>query len=224
MWPIILNCESNYARNFLTDPDLSIHSFIHELKCWNELKPKCFCLRPSYLRSYVVPAIYVHVNKPSSPKKKIAYRNLRSINIDDFRQDIVNLDLLLSPSVSLTSLCDQYDIVLMSILDSHAPEWSKTIYIEKACSALIYWWHCLHENYIRRKLERRWSQTKLSVDQQLHSDQCLLINNLVFSTKMQYYSNLLDDAGSDHICSFLKPLTDFYAKNLKYFIHPVHHH
>ena len=29
-------------------------------------------------------AIYIHVNKPSCPKKKIAYRNLRSINIDDF--------------------------------------------------------------------------------------------------------------------------------------------
>ena len=55
----------------------------------------------------------------------------------------------------------------------------------------------MHKNYIHRKLEHQWLQTKLSVNQLLYSDHCLLGNNRIF-WKMQYYSNFIDNAGSDH--------------------------
>ena len=49
----------------------------------------------------------------------------------------------------------------------------------------------------RRRLERRWRKSKLSVDRQLFIDQSNFVKKLIFEAKMNYYSNLISDAGSD---------------------------
>lgn len=49
----------------------------------------------------------------------------------------------------------------------------------------------------RRRLERRWRLSKLSVDRKAFVDQCKLVKNLVFNAEMNFYSTLISYAGSN---------------------------
>ena len=101
--------------------NLSVQStqspFCHIITRSNENTASCFSVYDPVISDQMVVHCNLHVNKPSCPKRKITYPTLRSINMDDFRQDIVNADIFLSPGVSLTSICDQYDTVLTSSCD-----------------------------------------------------------------------------------------------------------
>ena len=44
----------------------------------------------------------------------------------------------------------------------------------------------------KRKIERPWHKPQLPANRKLFVDQCLLVNNLVHSAKMKYYSSLIE--------------------------------
>ena len=92
-------------------------AFCHIITRSNENTASCFSVYDPVISDQMVIHCNLHVNKPSCPKRKITYPTLRSINMDDFRQDIVNPDIFLSPGVLPTSICDQYDTVLTSSCD-----------------------------------------------------------------------------------------------------------
>ena len=98
------------------------------------------------------------------------------------------------PETVLAELSDQYDSVLSSILDKHAPLQTKTVIQHPA--APWYSEEIATEKTQRRKLERRWRHSGLLTDRQEYVRQCLLLKNLIFTTKMDCYSSLID-IGSD---------------------------
>ena len=59
--------------------------------------------------------------KASFKRKEIAYRNLKRINFDRFREDIINSALMESDALSLDDLIGQYNTTLTSLLNDHAP-------------------------------------------------------------------------------------------------------
>ena len=86
--------------------------------------------------------------KPTIPKKKItAYKKLRSVNAEDFRSDVTNSSLCLSPHPSLPDLCHQYDTVLSTILD-----WS-------SCSSTVQLNYAATSHRKPEKPYPRWSST-----------------------------------------------------------------
>ena len=56
-----------------------------------------------------------------SDKKTVTFRNLKTIDLDAFQQDIRNSDLHTNPACNATDLGDQYFSELRAILDRHAP-------------------------------------------------------------------------------------------------------
>ena len=79
-------------------------------------------------------------------------------------------------------LCDQYDEVLSSILDDHAPLLTKTIIQRLAAS----WYNediAVHKS-IRRQFEQRWRRSGPQVDRQVYIDQCQLVKVLVSTAKI----------------------------------------
>ena len=54
---------------------------------------------------------------------RIKYRSgkINKIDYESYHSDIVISDLIKKPEKSLSALCQQYDLVLSSILDKHAP-------------------------------------------------------------------------------------------------------
>ena len=67
------------------------------------------------------------IKRPPKAKLTISSRKLRTIDPDNLRRDIRSSALYNSPSQDITELCDQYDSVLLSILDKHAPLRTKII-------------------------------------------------------------------------------------------------
>ena len=60
-------------------------------------------------------------------KEKISFRKINKINYESFHSDILSSDLIKKPEKDLSALCQQYDSVLSSILDKHAPVSTKTL-------------------------------------------------------------------------------------------------
>ena len=54
-------------------------------------------------------------------KEKILFRKINKIDYESFHSDILSSDLIEKPEKDLSALCQQYDSVLSSILDKHAP-------------------------------------------------------------------------------------------------------
>ena len=50
----------------------------------------------------------------------------------------------------------------------------------------------------RRKLERHWRKTKLTVHQQLYKDKCKQVRSLITSAKMEFYSDLVKENKGNH--------------------------
>ena len=49
----------------------------------------------------------------------------------------------------------------------------------------------------RRKLERKWRTTRLTIDRQIYAEQCNTVNSLISSSKKKYYSSIIADHKSD---------------------------
>jgi hypothetical protein len=49
----------------------------------------------------------------------------------------------------------------------------------------------------RRRRERKWRQTRLTVHHQLYKDQCRTVNRLLYSTKLSYFSEQISECGRD---------------------------
>ena len=45
----------------------------------------------------------------------------------------------------------------------------------------------------RRKLERRWRKSRLSIDRKLYVTQCGVVNDMMISAKSNYYSSIIDE-------------------------------
>ena len=59
-------------------------------------------------------------------KENISFRKINKICYESFHSDILNSDLIKKPDKDLSALFQQYDSVLSSILDKHAPVSTKT--------------------------------------------------------------------------------------------------
>ena len=59
-------------------------------------------------------------------KEKISFPKINKIDYESFHSDILNSDLIKKPEKDLSALCQQYNSVLSSILDKHAPVSTKT--------------------------------------------------------------------------------------------------
>ena len=57
----------------------------------------------------------------------IAYRKLKVINMEAFKADIKHFDLIKNPKSNATELAQQYDSVLSTLIDFHAPLATKRI-------------------------------------------------------------------------------------------------
>ena len=147
----------------------------------------------------------VHCNlnvltKPQVPKVEKIYRKLRAVNKDDFCSDVLKSSLISSPASSLDKLCEQYHSELSHLVDAHAPLRKRLVssrpvspwYTEEISS----------EKRKRRQLERRWRKSQMFIDRQLYTEQCTVVKELIKSSKMMYYSTLIDDNKSDHKALF----------------------
>ena len=178
----------------------------------NEKIASIFSIYDPVISNHFTVHCNLSIQSPQNPAVTITHRKLRARNFDGLRQDIADSPLCLSdqPSLSINERCIQYHTLLASILEKHAPLKTKAIILRP--HAPWYTDDIRVQKSRRRRLERRWRLSKLSVDRKVFVDQCKLVKNLVFNAKMNFNSTLISYAGS-----FLKRLTASSIESLRNF-------
>ena len=125
----------------------------------------------------------------------VTFRNIKDIDVDSFKSDIKNSELYTEPANHIDDKVEQYNHVLKHILDKHAPEKTK-----KFADRDNRPWMCdkiSNAKKRRRRLERRWRRTKLTVHRQAYEEERNKVQNIIEEEKAQYYNSKVTECGGD---------------------------
>ena len=162
---IITRKEENFIDNFsVKDPAISDHMALH---------------------------CSLAFEKPKHEKKVILYRKLKNIDYEKFCADILESGILTSSISNPSDAIDNYDKILNTVLNRHAPLKQRVITVRPNSE-----WYSTEisiQKAIRRKLERRWRSSRLAVDREIYVNQCYHVNTMIYEAKMNYYSAIIHD-------------------------------
>ena len=127
----------------------------------------------------------VLISRPDITKRIIKTRRLRGIDMEVFRAD-VSESLIVDQSNDIETMVSSYDSTLRTLLDVHAPE--KTREISLRPKAPWYTESLRRVKTEKRKAERKWLKSRLSVDKEALREKC------------RQYKRDLDDAKRDYYC------------------------
>jgi hypothetical protein len=139
--------------------------------------------------------VSINISKPPRPTKVISYRKLKSVDVEQFQNDIKSSELIRNPSNSLEGLVSQYDTVLRSILDTHAPVKERCVVLRS--DSPWYTEELKSEKQKRRALERKYRSTGTDDDKKLYKKQCAHVNAHMAETKTKYYTELVKNCSGD---------------------------
>ena len=125
--------------------------------------------------------------------KTISYRNLISIDLDAFRRDILNSDLIMCPADNVVDLANQYNNVCSSVLDKHAPLKSRHV----SCRADNPWMSpsIIEAKQHRRYLERTWHHNSTLLDRSKLTRQTHFCTRVMSNAKCDYYTSIISANG-----------------------------
>ena len=132
----------------------------------------------------------LHLEKPRFVKKVVSSRNLRRIDMNSFRSDIES-SVLLQHQDDLHVVVNNYNEVLRSLLDKHAPVKERVVTVRP--SAPWYTVEVTAEKRKQRQLERKWRASRLPADRVRYVHQCNVVINLIKSLKLEYYSSFIKE-------------------------------
>ena len=124
--------------------------------------------------------------------KKITYRCTKKI--DQLSNDISNIDFK-TDCIDVDIVVDNYDAALTSLLDSHAPLKANNVTrrdLQPWMSEEI-----LSVKRDKRKSERTWRKTKLTVHLEIFRALCLKLKTLIYAAKEKCIKKQISNCGGD---------------------------
>ena len=127
-------------------------------------------------------------------RKKITYRCTKKIDSDQLSNDISNIDFKTDCN-DVDIVVDNYDAALTSLLHLHAPLKTNTV----LCCDLQPWMseEILSVKREKRKSERTWRKTKLTVHLEIFRALCLKLKTLIYDAKEKCFKKQISDCGRD---------------------------
>ena len=92
-------------------------------------------------------------------------------------------------------LVNVYTDELTSHIDKHAPLRTKTIILRPSCPWFNEEQH--DAKHLKRKMERQWRNTKLTVNHEVYGEQCAKSNKLLKQARVRYYPDKVESFGND---------------------------
>jgi hypothetical protein len=129
--------------------------------------------------------------KPPLPRKTIHFRKYKAIDQKQFKEDILSSSLYHSATMDAEELHIQYMKTLSLLIDKHAPQKTKTIVIRPVTP----WFgpDIAQAKRERRKYEKLWRKTKLTVHRSMYIDMRQQVNRLVKKCKVEYFNKKVSD-------------------------------
>jgi len=136
----------------------------------------------------------VHVRKPPQQKRVISSRNLKTIDHDSFRQDLLAVRDNILNSNTKNDKVDAYNETMTTLLDDHAPLKSRTITDRPSAP-----WMTLEikaAKQERRQAERKFRKTSLSIYREIFHSLHVKVKNLIKSAKSFWINNSINKCPS----------------------------
>ena len=169
-----------------------------------DVSVKGICTDPSVRSDHFAILFTLSSRSPGLPKLTVTYRSGKSVDHDQLWKDIGDAFSEFTYS-DVESAVHNYDKVLQNIVDKHAPEKTRLVTIRP--EAPLYNPNWAEEKILKRKYERKYNKSKLAVDRELYCHQRDKYNNLLNTTKQDYFKNKIESATSTKerfkICNIL---------------------
>ena len=144
------------------------------------------------LSDHCVISCTIHFNKPQHHKSLMRFRNFRDIDFESFKNDIKQSALnTVDSCMDVNALVMHYNNTLKNILDQHAPLKVKQSVRQNGQP----WFNGLVNatRKERRKLERKWRQSKLEIDRQKYKIKSKELERLIVNEKKKFYIRNIED-------------------------------
>ena len=148
---------------------------------------------PSVRSDHFVVLFTLSSPSPGLPKQTVTYRSWKSVDHGQLRKDIGDAFSDFTCS-DVESAVHNYNEVLQNIVDKHAPDKTRVVTIRP--EAPWYNSNLAEEKRLKRKYERKYIKSKLAVDRELYCHQRDKYNNLLNTTKQDYFKNKIESATS----------------------------
>ena len=133
--------------------------------------------------------------RPTTQRSTIQYRSYNTIDVENFKSDILTSPLYTNPASNASDLADQISSTLKSILDIHAPIRSKTV-VQRPHTPWINP-EILQAKRKRSRLERCWRRWKSLFDRMKFRAQCNSVRSLISKAKSSFLSNLVTESSDN---------------------------
>ena len=153
---------------------------------------------------------FTHTHALQLNEQPIQYRSYKTIDVDNFKNDILTSPLYTNPASNASDLADQLSSTLKSILDIHAPIKSKTV-VQRPHTPWINP-EILQAKRERSRLERCWRRWKSPFDRMKFRAQCNSVRSLISKAKSSFLSNLVTES-SDNPRTLWKTLNTILHRN-----------
>ena len=140
---------------------------------------------------------YIDMARPKAAKKFLKCREIRKIDMEQFRHDILSSSVVIQPQADHDALVNQYMSDLRGILNQHAPEKEREITLRPHAP----WYNDALRDAKRekRRCERKWKKSKLEVHKQIYKEQCRTYKTLLDKEKSSYHSDQVASANQKEL-------------------------
>ena len=143
-------------------------------------------------------AVLVSIKVPIKIRPPTIFKTIREIgkiNLDQFKQDILDSDLINSPAETLSKLSEQFTSTLTNLLDKHAP--SKSIRCTDKPKKPWITPEIRIAKKLRSSLETKYRRSRSQFDLQQFKMQSHLVSKLISKSRKSYFRNLVAE-NKDH--------------------------
>jgi len=130
-----------------------------------------------------------------NPPVVFTYRRIKNIDTADFEQRLYDSSLFSSPAATVDSFADQMQQVIVSTLDDIAPLRRCVRRPPKAVTKFLSD-DAIKAKRLRRRLERRWLETRAETDRAAYRRSCRLANSAINASRQNYFSEQLNNAAT----------------------------
>ena len=133
------------------------------------------------------------LRKPVREKREIISRNIRALDMHDFRTDVHNL-LGSATQSNSTDPLGIYNTCLRQLLDRHAPLVTRTVTDRTSVP-----WMTLEIKQAKAQLclaERKWSESGLAVHREIYVKQRYLVSNMISKAKKNFLCHNIVHCGN----------------------------
>ena len=153
------------------------------------------CVIDEFVSDHSAIKAYLNIKKSKYSRKKVTFRKYKSINLDAFKQNLEQLELILSPSDTLDGLVSQYNNVLLELINKHAP--LKTMQITDRPKVPWINSEFKEAKIKRRKLEKEWRKNKTVENRKRFNSAKIETLYIQQKAKEMYYLDKIEKCGKN---------------------------